>query len=309
MIAVAAGLVVAATGFVVIQTTNSVPLFGREGECGPAVFSVEEVIKGWDKEERHRLSLPIRSAEPAVNDYMNEAARNLIGHIKSRYSGNPAKTGEPLQVQILFARDESYTFGLGPGSTFGRFGDRVWLSSPWAGISTNNWRPCSMRVTFLYSGRQVIRDQIEMSGKKRIIWPHNSQFSEKAFRKWSELYRDMITKDYKNEEEYLKASRVVERDIPPEIYWLFADSTPKPLAGGLVIENWSGAPYRIDVILDKSVRGYARLSNGVVGDFFKNPTRRTSFESVTELDYGSLGYRLSRSRFGVLSVSDDPQSR
>ncbi|HEX8240487.1 MAG TPA: hypothetical protein VF574_12175 [Allosphingosinicella sp.] len=309
MIAAAAGLVVAATGVVVVQTTNSVPLFGREGECGPAVFSVEEVIKGWDKEERHRLSLPIRSAEPAVNDYMNEAARNLIGHIKSRYSGNLAKTGEPLKVQILFARDEYRTFGLGPGSTFGRFGDRVWLSSPWVRISTNNWRPCSMRVTFLYSGRQVIRDQIEMSGKKRIIWPHNSQFSEKAFRKWSELYRDMITKDYNNEEEYLKANRVVERDIPPEIYWLFADSTPKPLGGGLVIENWSGAPYRIQDILEKSAAGYARLSNQVVEDFFKDTKRRLNFESVVDLNYSSLGYKLNRSRYGVLSVSDESQSR
>jgi hypothetical protein len=249
---------------------------GRRHACGTVRPSVELIALSEKGATRTSLNAPSKRSNLNITlrPYYDDILRSVS--LSRTYSGGDIS--DPLNLKIIFLEGR---FSMSTGQEFDPIFGNVDVKSPWVRIISSEIDPCSIQITILNQGRQVLIDQLALSagpsGSDRVRFLTRQEFRHFAsqFSKEAEAIAPDISKS-KISVPTLRASMP---GVPADIFWLF---TRSPFIGlepfsSSAISTWD------DEIIRTRPR-HRKIVSEIVRKFFLDQESGIVYNSILQLD-------------------------
>jgi hypothetical protein len=151
------------------------------------------------------------------------------------------------------------------------------LDSPWVKIVSSPMPKPIVRAAFIWNERQILFDQVQMSGARASPSKQLVPIDSTVFEKFVQDYTNSVLLSTSSESESA-AQRDISRRLPIEILWLFRhapQTTFMPFTS--VVDN------ALNSIVKQTAVGYTDLATVITDQFFASTETYIHYESVVEL--------------------------
>jgi hypothetical protein len=219
---------------------------------------------------RH-VSAKIMKAEQCRGDAKKSPEVELFFVYRPLYAYTQSQIGPPFNLELTQTNGSRH------------------LDSPWVKIASSRMPKPIVRAAFIWNERQILFDQVLMSGARASPTEPLLPIDEVTFEKMVQDYTETVVERPSNR---FAALAIISKRLPTDIFWLFThswQSTRGPFG------NSVGAALSITV--KHTANEYTNLSKALINQFFSSTTNADlRYKSVLNLkDVFSLdNYRINK---------------